>query len=291
MSQGAFLSDEGLRAILLADLDAQGLGKAEWPRRAIEGDDPQSGRTGFHPAFTALVCELASDRRPESAQAFVAALLTALPLGADTADLVRRWFVHSWDASAVAIAEGLGEEARHLAQPVVDLIEKSRHEPVPGKAWRTLRGSLARNAQTDVRSADYLQIPLAMAWDLDQIPNAVSDAVAAWSSAIMKETNRETGWTGEVSLEANALSHGFYEKAAAEVQGIEDREVLIRSLNTLVEKYKSESPRALELAAKYEVCWAKVEERRQAWLDSARSDLVALASEGIAHLQNTGESS
>lgn len=279
MTGGAFLGNLALRDELLADLSGETQRVGGWLTPGTSGPDAAVGAAmGFHPAFTALASELAQGLRSDDDRAFAKTLLGAIAPGEDTADLVRRWFLQSWDAAPVAIRDGLvGQEPLAAAAAVAELVAASRESPVAGKVWRSARAALGRIVDVDPQTSDYLQVPLAFAFDLDLVPGAVADAISAWSAAIRGASNRVTGWTDDIAAEAGGLNQSFYERAAEKVQGITDREEAVRQVTTLVQQYFSESPRAQELTAFHKECWEASEKRRNAWLASARQTLIALS--------------
>lgn len=279
------MSDESVagsgptRADFLADIAAEGSLLEQWLGRTYDVSDTASGDEpyGYHPAFAHLVAGLTGSLRDKGAAAFAGELLQALPAEADTAELVRRWFIGSWADGPWCLADRLVDTpAFEPASAVIALLRTSLDQEVSPRDWRTVRSALARVDGLDLDTADYVQVVMAMAWDLDQVPGTAGDVINAWSAAIMHAGNRAQGWTAELGAELETLYLAMHEQAVAAADKT-DQETTLRTFHEELEKLRAASPRTIQLMDQREKCFTHANENRQQWLNSARSRLVSLA--------------
>lgn len=273
------------RVELLADLSGEGKLAEQWLMPSPEpiGVEPPGERYGFHPAFTALVGQLAGNLRSEGARDFLTHLVAALPDEADTGRIVRRWFVAAWDHGADSPARCLADTPiAAMATAVIAQVRASLAQTVTAKDWRAVRSPLAKAEGLDPEARDYAQVAMAMAWDIDQVPAAAGDVIAAWSQAIMQAALRAEGWTPELSAELGRLEMAVIDEAKAAVGEETDRQVAVKLFTEARERALAASPRLVELSARRQECWSIGRSRLEPWLETARAQLISIAGGGDA---------
>jgi len=215
--------NEANKQALRADIRAKGPVYATWLTQAsIEGDLTLISRDyGLHPALARLLPALGDFGQGDEAPVFYDALLDAIPVGAETGNIARRAMLSAWTDPIY------GREKRVEAGPVLDaceavvaLVRQSMATSVDRQTWRAARAKLAQ-VQREASAADkVIDLVLSLAWDFEQAPGAVQDAMLAW--------------TAQVSAEADAADEDpFTEAEAAFFKSTMDRinEEIIASMS------------------------------------------------------------
>lgn len=192
MTTAAFsaFGNEATKQALRADIRAKGPVYAAWLTQAsMEGDlTPISRDFGLHPALARLLPALGAFGEGDEAPAFYDALLAAIPVGAETGNIARRAVLLAWTDPVYGRAQTVAAgPVREACEAVIALVRQSMTTPVDKQAWRAARATLAqtqRQASTPDKAVDLV---LSLAWDLEQAPGAVQDAMLAWTAQVSAE--------------------------------------------------------------------------------------------------------
>jgi hypothetical protein len=184
--------NEANKQALRADISAKGPVYAAWLTQAsMEGDlAPISQDHGLHPALARLLPVLGAFGEGDEAPAFYDALLAAIPVGAETGNLARRTVLLAWTDPVYGRAQRVeAGPVREACEAVIALVRQSMATPVDKQTWRAARAKLAqvqRDASAPEKAVDLV---LSLAWDLEQAPGAVQDAMLAWTSQLSAEAD------------------------------------------------------------------------------------------------------
>lgn len=190
MSRLQAFGDEANKQALIADIRAQGPIFAAWLTQAsIEGDlSFVTTDYGLHPVLARLLPGLGGFGQMPEAVGFYEALLTAIPVGADTSRLACEALLLTWSEPTFGVAARIPRGPVYDAcEEIVALIRQSISTPVDKKTWRAARSKLV-NAQTaEPASTTAVDIMLSLAWDLEQSPGVAQDAMLLGSSLVSAE--------------------------------------------------------------------------------------------------------
>lgn len=182
--------NEANKQALRADIRAKGPVYTAWLTDAsMEGDlTPISQDHGLHPALARLLPALGAFGEGDEALAFHDALLDAIPVGAETGNLARRAVLLAWTdpvyGRALRVEAGVVREA---CEAVIALVQQSMVTPVDKQAWRAARARLAQAQREASAPEKVVDLVLSLAWDLEQAPGAVQDAMLAWTAQVSAE--------------------------------------------------------------------------------------------------------
>jgi len=184
--------NEATRQALKDDIRARGPVYASWLTRAsIEGDlTPISQAYGLHPALVRLLPALGAFGEGDEGPAFYDTLLDAIPLNAETGNIARRAVLLAWMdpvyGRAPRVAAG---PVREACEAVVSLVHQSLTTSVDRQAWRAARARLAQVQRETPAPEKVIDLVLSLAWDLEQAPGAVQDAMLAWTAQLSEEAD------------------------------------------------------------------------------------------------------
>lgn len=187
----AFGNDANKQA-LRADIRAKGPVYTAWLTEAsMEGDlTPISQDYGLHPALARLLPALGAFGEGDEALAFYDALLEAIPVGAETGNIARRVLLLAWTdpvyGRALHVEAGVVREA---CEAVIALVRQSMATSVDKQAWRAVRAKLAQVQREASAPEKVVDLVLSLAWDLEQAPGAVQDAMVAWTTQVSAEAD------------------------------------------------------------------------------------------------------
>ncbi len=184
--------NEATKQALRADIRAKGPVYAAWLTQAAHQGDltPIAQDYGLHPALVRLLPALGAFGQGDEAPAFYDALLEAIPVGAETGHIARRAVLLAWTDPVYGRAQRVAAgPVREACEAVVALVQQSIATPVDKQAWRAARARLAQ-AQREASAADkVIDMVLSLAWDLEQAPGAVQDAMVAWTTQLSAEAD------------------------------------------------------------------------------------------------------
>ncbi|WP_457323826.1 hypothetical protein [Roseateles sp. P5_E11] len=184
--------NEATKQALRADIRAKGPVYAAWLTQAsMEGDlTPISQDYGLHPALARLLPALGAFGEGDEAPAFYDALLEAIPVGAETANIARRAVLLAWTDPIYGRAQRVeAGPVREACEAVIALVRQSMATSVDKQTWRAARARLA-HAQREAPAPDkVIDLVLSLAWDLEQAPGAVQDAMVAWTAQLSAEAD------------------------------------------------------------------------------------------------------
>ena len=183
---------EANKQVLRADIRAKGPVYTAWLTPAsMEGDlTPISQDFGLHPALARVLPALGAFGEGDEAPAFYDALLDAIPVGAETGNLARRTVLLAWTDPVYGRAQC--DEAvavREACEVVIALVQQSMNAPVDKQTWRAARAKLAKVQREASAPEKVIDLVLSLAWDLEQAPGAVQDAMLAWTSQLSAEAD------------------------------------------------------------------------------------------------------
>ncbi|WP_457391061.1 hypothetical protein [Roseateles sp. P5_E1] len=184
--------NEATKQALRADIRAKGSVYTAWLTQAsMEGDlTPISQDYGLHPALARLLPALGAFGEGDEAPAFYDALLDAIPVGAETGNLARRAVLLAWTDPVYGRAQSVeAGPVREACEAVIALVRQSMTTPVDKQAWRAARARLAQAHREPSAPEKVIDLVLSLAWDLEQAPGAVQDAMLAWTSQLSAEAD------------------------------------------------------------------------------------------------------
>jgi hypothetical protein len=182
--------DDATKQALRADIRAKGPVYSAWlTHSSLEGDlTPISQDYGLHPALARLLPALGDFGEGDEALAFYDTLLEAIPVGAETGNIARRAVLLAWTDPVYGRAQRVeAGRVREACEAVISLVRQSIAAPIDKQAWRVARARLAQ-VQREA-SAPEKVIDLSLAWDLEQAPGAVQDAMVAWTTQLSAEAD------------------------------------------------------------------------------------------------------
>lgn len=276
---GAFKGDAGIKQALLSDLREIGPVMDAWISRSI--DEAQGSAIadaqGLHTALVLLVNAMAGDPRDTDVQHFVAGLVEAIEPGASSIDIVRRWYLWSWEQASPGPQAFLrGTAAFAPAQALVEQVRDSLARHVDARAWRAKRAALSQIGGLSPDQTDAAEIVLAMGWDLDSVPASAKDVVEAWQGALRRWGHRANGWTDEMEQQLIDFGMDIHDKAMARLgQPTEEtKETFLASYKELTQKLRAESNMQPMIEHSNESRHF-ANERRWEWRDAARAALIS----------------
>jgi len=184
--------DEANKQALRAEVHAKGPLYSAWLTTAsIEGDlTPISRDYGLHPALARLLPSLGDFGASEEASAFYDALLEAIPVGAETGNIARRVVLMAWTDPVYGRAQRVAAgPVRDACEAVFALVRQSITTQVDKQTWRSTRAKLAQAQRETSEPSAAVDLVLSLAWDLEQAPGAVQDAMQAWTSQLSAEAD------------------------------------------------------------------------------------------------------
>lgn len=185
----AFGNDANKQA-LLADIRAKGPVYTAWLTQAsVEGDlTPISQDYGLHPALARLLPALGAFGQGDEAPAFYDALLGAIPIGAETGNIARRAVLLAWTDPLYGRAQRVeAGPVREACEAVIALVRQSITTSIDKPTWRAARARLAQAQRGASAPQPVVDLVLSLAWDLEQAPGAVQDAMLAWTAQMSAE--------------------------------------------------------------------------------------------------------
>lgn len=185
----AFGNDANKQA-LLADIRAKGPVYTAWLTQAsVEGDlTPISQDYGLHPALARLLPALGAFGQGDEAPAFYDALLGAIPIGAETGNIARRAVLLAWTDPLYGRAQRVeAGPVREACEAVIALVRQSITTSIDKPTWRAARARLAQAQREASAPQPVVDLVLSLAWDLEQAPGAVQDAMLAWTAQMSAE--------------------------------------------------------------------------------------------------------
>lgn len=185
----AFGNDANKQA-LLADIRAKGPVYTAWLTQAsVEGDlTPISQDYGLHPALARLLPALGAFGQGDEAPAFYDALLGAIPIGAETGNIARRAVLLAWSDPLYGRAQRVeAGPVRESCEAVIALVRQSITTSIDKPTWRAARARLAQAQREASAPQPVVDLVLSLAWDLEQAPGAVQDAMLAWTAQMSAE--------------------------------------------------------------------------------------------------------
>lgn len=187
----AFGNDANKQA-LRADIRAKGPVYTAWLTEAsMEGDlTPISQDYGLHPALARLLPALGAFGEGGEALAFYDALLEAIPVGAETGHIARRVLLLAWTDPVYGRAQRVeAGVVREACEAVIALVRESMATSVDKQTWRAARAKLAQVQREASAPEKVVDLVLSLAWDLEQAPGAVQDAMVAWTAQVSAEAD------------------------------------------------------------------------------------------------------
>lgn len=185
----AFGNDANKQA-LMADIRAKGPVYTAWLTQAsVEGDlTPISQDYGLHPALARLLPALGAFGQGDEAPAFYDALLGAIPIGAETGNIARRAVLLAWTDPLYGRAQRIeAGPVREACEAVIALVRQSITTSIDKPTWRAARARLAQAQREASAPQPVVDLVLSLAWDLEQAPGAVQDAMLAWTAQMSAE--------------------------------------------------------------------------------------------------------
>lgn len=182
---GAFGS-EARKQALLQDLRDKGPMQKLWAtQEAFDGDlSPVTREYDLHPAFVQMMPVLVEYGNSEH-ESFYLNALQALPVGANAATVVRRWFLFAWDEPTWGLSRALRDTPLlESAQAIIELVKASIAAPIDKGTWRAARNRLTATQEAAGLKVEQIDTVLSMAWNLDQVPGAARDVVGGWGAPI-----------------------------------------------------------------------------------------------------------
>lgn len=215
---------EANRQALMEDVRSRGPVYASWlTTAALEGDlTPVSRDYGLHPAFCRLLPALGAFGEGEEAPAFYEALLGTIPLGAETGNLARRVLLRAWTDPDQGRARLVGPgPLREACEAVIALVRQSLGAAVDKPTWRAARARLAQAQRETAGPEPVIDLVLSLAWDLEQSPGAVQDAMLGWTRQVTTEAEAadEDPFTPAESALFQSTMDRINEEAFAVLQG------------------------------------------------------------------------
>jgi hypothetical protein len=186
--------NEANKKALRADIRAKGPVYAAWLTQAsLEGDlTPISQDYGLHPALARLLPALGAFGEGSEAPAFYDALLEAIPIGAETGQLARHAVLLAWTEPVYGRAQRVqAGPLREACEAVMALVEQSMSTSVDKLTWRAARAKLAKLQREAPAPEKLIDLVLSLAWDLEQAPGAVQDAMLAWTAQLSAEADAD----------------------------------------------------------------------------------------------------
>ena len=184
--------NEANKQALRADIRAKGPVYAAWLTQAsMEGDlTPISRDYGLHPALARLLPALGDFGQGDEAPAFHDALLAAIPVGAETGNIARRAVLLAWTDPVYGRAQRVeAGPVREACEAVIALVRQSMATSIDKQAWRAARAKLAQAQREAPAPEKIVDLVLSLAWDLEQAPGAVQDAMLAWTAQLSAEAD------------------------------------------------------------------------------------------------------
>lgn len=184
--------DEANKQALRAEIHAKGPLYSAWLTTAsLEGDLTPIWRDyGLHPALARLLPSLGDFGAGEEAPAFYDALLEAIPVGAETGNIARRAVLLAWTDPVYGRAQRVAAgPVRDACEAVIALVRQSMTAQVDKQTWRASRAKLAQVKREASAPEKVVDLVLSLAWDLEQAPGAVQDAMLAWTSQLSAEAD------------------------------------------------------------------------------------------------------
>ncbi|MGH7019736.1 MAG: hypothetical protein ACREEY_07655 [Brevundimonas sp.] len=278
---GAFFNDEARKQALLKDIRELGPVHAAWLTPAVLEADAGAlaADQGLHPTVGHILPLLGVYGHEAGAAAFYEAAIEAIPVGADGADIVQRWFLASWAHPEYGFKAALAETPLlEPAQAIIDLVEESRSAKIAPPRWRQARAALAAALDVSGLDAELADPVLSMAWDLDRTPAASADVVNAWAGPIMMKAHQSGDWTDADGERYGELFADFSQRALAQIdqprQG--DQEQYARYKAILEDLWKA-APDTEALWRRNQVRQSRADAIVAAWRDEARRLFVDCA--------------
>lgn len=283
MSGYRAFGDTARKQALIADVRAKGQIHAGWLTSvAIEGDlAPISDAYGLHPALVRLLPPLGNYAETDAALPFYAALLDAIPVGAETGGLARETLLLAWTDPASGRAKAVGPgPVFDACDAVADLVRTAIDQPVDKKAWRAARTRLM-HAQAEQPGHDaVVDLALSLAWDLDQSPGAAQDVLRAWAAAVTAEADAsdEDAFTADETATFQATMNRIN-------QEVIDSEIDIESVEAFLaeaDRRWAADPVALALKTRSVARRARSTAKVAAWRAAIQGEMLALAARAFA---------
>jgi hypothetical protein len=182
--------NEATKQALMADIRAKGPVYTAWLTDAAhEGDlAPISRDYGLHPALARLLPALGAFGQGDEAPAFHDAVLDAIPVGAETGNIARRAVLLAWTDPVYGRAQHVeAGPVRDACEAIIALVQQSIATPIDKQTWRAARSRLAQAQREASAPNPVVDLALSLAWDLEQAPGAVQDAMLAWTTQLSSE--------------------------------------------------------------------------------------------------------
>ncbi|MBW8847863.1 MAG: hypothetical protein JF607_23115 [Burkholderiales bacterium] len=184
--------NEATKQALRADIRAKGPVYTAWLTQAsMEGDLTSISQDyGLHPALARLLPALGAFGQGDEALAFYDALLEAIPVGAETGNIARRAVLLAWTDPIYGRAQRVeAGPVREACEAVIALVRQSMATSVDRQTWRAARARLAQAQREGSAPDKVIDLVLSLAWDLEQAPGAVQDAMVAWTAQLSAEAD------------------------------------------------------------------------------------------------------
>ncbi|MNU29734.1 hypothetical protein D3C71_182110 [compost metagenome] len=278
---GAFFNDEALKQALLQDIRDEGPIRTAWLTPAVIEADAGvlAAKQGLHPAIGALLPVLGVYGHEAGASAFYEAAIEAVPVGADGADIVRRWYLAAWSHPDYGFRNPLmSTPLLDPAQAVIDLVKESRSGEIAPARWRKARATLSAAADAASLDMDIANPVLSMGWDLERTPASAADVANAWGGPIAESAYRSDDWS-DADDEAFGAHYGaFNQQALARIgeprQGDPEQYAQFKAI--LKELWDS-TPETQVLWRRSEARKARADAIISAWRDEARRLFIVSA--------------
>ena len=182
--------NEATKQALRADVRAKGPVYNTWlTDAALESDlTPISQDYGLHPALVRLLPALGAFGQGDEALAFHDALLEAIPVGAETANIARRAVLLAWTDPVYGRAQRVEVGViREACEAIIALVHQSTDTSIEKQTWRAARARLAQVQREASAPEPVVDLVLSLAWDLEQVPGAVQDVMLAWTRQLTSE--------------------------------------------------------------------------------------------------------
>ena len=186
--------NDATKQALRADIRAKGPVYTAWLTQAsMEGDLTSISQDyGLHPAFARLLPVLGAFGAGDEGPAFYDALLETIPVGAETGNIARRAVLLAWTDPVYGRARRVeAGPAREACEVVIDLVRQSLATPIDKPTWRAARAKLAQTQREVSAPEKVIDLVLSLAWDLEQAPGAVQDAMVAWTTQLSAEADAD----------------------------------------------------------------------------------------------------
>ncbi|MCE4556656.1 hypothetical protein [Pelomonas cellulosilytica] len=261
--------NDATKQALRAEIRTRGPVYAAWLTTAsIEGDlTPISRDYGLHPALARLLPALGAFGEGEEAPAFYDALLDAIPVGAETGNIARRAVLLAWTDPVYGRAQRVtGGAVLEACEAVIGLVRQSLTVSVDKQTWRAARAKLAQ-VKREASAPEKVDLVLSLAWDLEQAPGAVQDAMVAWTTQLTAEAEAadEDQFTAAEAALFKATMDRINEEIIATVSDDSDAEFSYEAFLEEVNKRWAADPAGQPLKVRALARQARVKAKLAIW--------------------------